>query len=79
MESQAMADGVASVFDADEDELLTPHPAGNYLRTGERFVRRLIAEGRIPYVKLGKYVRLQRSALNAFIESGRVPELPDVR
>jgi hypothetical protein len=27
----------------------------------------------IPYVKLGKYVRLQRSSLDAFIEAGRVP------
>jgi len=54
------------------DELLTAGQAGEYLHTGERFVRRLIAERRIPYVKLGKYVRLQRSALDAFIESGRV-------
>lgn len=54
------------------DDLLTPAQAGDYLRTGERFVRRLIAERRIPYVKIGKYVRLQRSALDAFIDSGRV-------
>ncbi len=59
------------------DELLTPSQAGDYLRTGERFVRRLIAERRICYVKLGRYVRLQRSALDAFIESGRVPKAPD--
>jgi len=45
----------------------------DYLRTGERFVRRLVAERRISYVKLGKYVRLQRSTLDAFIEAGRVP------
>ncbi len=44
-----------------------------YLGTGERFVRRLVAQRRIPYVKLGKYVRLQRSSLDAFIEAGRVP------
>jgi hypothetical protein len=31
--------------------------------TGERFVRPLIAERRISYVKLGKYVRQQRAAL----------------
>jgi len=45
------------------DELLTVAQAGDYLRTGERFVRRLVAERRISYVKLGKYVRLQRSTL----------------
>jgi excisionase family DNA binding protein len=39
---------------AGPDELLTPDQAGDYLRTGERFIRRLIAERRIPYVKLGK-------------------------
>ena len=55
------------------DELLTVAEAGEYLGTGERFVRRLVAQRRISYVKLGKYVRLQRSALNAFIEAGRVP------
>lgn len=55
------------------DELLTIAQASEYLGTGERFVRRLVAERRIPYVKLGKYVRLQQSALDAFIEAGRVP------
>ena len=58
---------------APRDELLTVNQAGEYLGTGERFVRRLVAQRRIPYVKLGKYVRLQRSSLDAFIEAGRVP------
>jgi excisionase family DNA binding protein len=56
-----------------DDPLLTVAQAGAYLGTGERFVRRLITERRISYVKLGKYVRLQRSALEAFVEAGRVP------
>ncbi len=55
------------------DELLTVAQAGNYLGTGERFVRRLVAERRISYVKLGTYVRLQRSTLDDFIEACRVP------
>ena len=55
------------------DELLTVEQAADYLRTGERFIRRLIAEHRISYVKIGKFVRLQRSTLDAFIEAGRVP------
>ncbi|WP_255363488.1 excisionase family DNA-binding protein [Geodermatophilus sp. DSM 45219] len=54
------------------DHLLTVAQAGDYLGTGERFVRRLIAQRRITYVKLGKYVRLQRSTLDAFIAAGRV-------
>ncbi|WNV75299.1 helix-turn-helix domain-containing protein [Geodermatophilus sp. DSM 44513] len=55
------------------DELFTIAQAAEYLGTGERFIRRLVAQRRISYVKLGKYVRLQRSALDHFIESGRVP------
>jgi excisionase family DNA binding protein len=52
------------------DELLTVEQASEYLGTGARFVRRLIAERRIAYVKLGEYVRLQRSALDAYIAAG---------
>jgi excisionase family DNA binding protein len=54
------------------DPLLTVAQAGDYLGTGERFIRRLIAQRRITYVKLGKYVRLQRSTLDAYIAAGRV-------
>jgi excisionase family DNA binding protein len=56
-----------------DDPLLTVPEAGEYLGTGERFIRRLITERRIAYVKLGKYVRLQRSVLDAFVDAGRVP------
>lgn len=59
-------------FHQGHDELLTAAQAGDYLGTGERFVRRLIAQRRITYVKLGKYVRLQRSTLDAFIAAGLV-------
>lgn len=55
------------------DELLTIGQAGEYIGTGERFVRRLVSERQISYVKIGKFIRLQRSALDAFIEAGRVP------
>lgn len=57
---------------AHHDQLLTVAQAGDYLGTGERFIRRLIAQRRISYVKLGKYVRLQRSTLDAYIAAGRV-------
>jgi excisionase family DNA binding protein len=59
-------------LNARHDPLLTVAQAGDYLGTGERFIRRLIAQRRITYVKLGRYVRLQRSTLDAFIEAGRV-------
>ncbi len=60
-------------LDHPRDQLLTIEEAGDYLGTGARFIRRLVAQRRISYVKLGKYVRLQRSTLDAFIKAGRVP------
>ncbi|SHN88524.1 DNA binding domain-containing protein, excisionase family [Geodermatophilus obscurus] len=58
---------------SDSGQLLTIGQAAEYLGTGQRFVRRLISERRIPYVKLGKHVRIERSALDGFINDGRVP------
>ncbi|WP_029429557.1 excisionase family DNA-binding protein [Blastococcus sp. URHD0036] len=55
------------------DPLLTVAQAGEFLGTGERFIRRLITERRISYVKVGKYVRLERATLDAFVDAGRVP------
>ncbi len=79
METRVVADQTLGIPHAGTDELLTPSQAGDYLCTGERFVRRLIAERRIDYVKLGKHVRVQRSVLDGFIQVGRVPHVPDVR
>jgi excisionase family DNA binding protein len=55
------------------DPLMTVDQAGEYLGTGTRFIRRLITERRISYVKVGKYVRLERATLDAFVDAGRVP------
>ncbi len=79
METRVVADQTLGIPHAGNDELLTPSQAGDYLCTGERFVRRLIAERRIDYVKLGKHVRVQRSVLDGFIQAGRVPHVPDIR
>ena len=79
METRVKADQATDIPHAGTDELLTPSQAGDYLRTGERFIRRLIAERRIDYVKLGKHVRVQRSVLDGFIHAGRVPYVPDIR
>jgi excisionase family DNA binding protein len=54
------------------EPLLTVAQAGEYLGTGTRFIRRLITERRISFVKVGKYVRLERSTLDAFVDAGRV-------
>ena len=54
------------------DRLLTPQEAAERLGTSLRFVRRLIFERRIPFTKVGRYVRITASDLDAFIASGRV-------
>ena len=54
------------------DTLLTVDQAAERLGTSVRFVRRLIAERRIAYVKLGRHVRITAEDLEAFIVVGRV-------
>jgi len=55
--------------------LLTVEAAAEHMSTSVRFVRRLIAERRIEFVKIGRHVRISESALADFIESGRVEPL----
>ncbi|MDQ3681383.1 MAG: excisionase family DNA-binding protein [Actinomycetota bacterium] len=37
-----------------------------------RFVRRLVAERRIPFLKVGRHVRFDPADLDAFLAAGRV-------
>ncbi|MFF2537298.1 helix-turn-helix domain-containing protein [Streptomyces cyaneofuscatus] len=61
------------------DSLLTVEQAAERLGTGVRFIRRLVQERRIRYVKLGKPVRIPESAIAAYIEERTVPTLRDER
>ncbi|MEO3821221.1 helix-turn-helix domain-containing protein [Plantactinospora sp. B24E8] len=54
------------------DNLMTVEETAERLRTSPRFVRRLIEERRIAYVKLGAHVRIEPAALAAFVAAGRV-------
>src|SRR5215472_8787467 len=54
------------------DQLLTVEEAAERMRAKSRFIRRLIAERRIEYVKVGRHVRISEPALAAFIAAGRV-------
>jgi excisionase family DNA binding protein len=54
------------------DRLLTVAQVAELLGTTERYPRRLIAERRIRFVRVGRHVRIPESALAAFIESGTV-------
>jgi excisionase family DNA binding protein len=54
------------------DTLLSAEQAAERLGTSVRFVRRLIAERRIAYVKLGRHVRIAERDLINFVVTGRV-------
>jgi excisionase family DNA binding protein len=54
------------------DRLLSPQEVADRLGTSLRFVRRLVLERRIPFIKLGRHVRIATSDLDAFIAAGRV-------
>jgi excisionase family DNA binding protein len=54
------------------DKLLTVEEATGRLGTSVRFVRRLIAERRIAYVKVGRHVRIAEDDLVRFVAAGRV-------
>lgn len=52
--------------------LLTVEQASEQLGTSTRFVRRLIAERRITFIRLGRHVRIDTTDLDAFVAAGRV-------
>ncbi len=53
-------------------DLLSVEQAAQRLGTGVRFVRRLVAERRIRFYHVGKYVRFHPDDLADYIDSGRV-------
>ncbi|MFI9409253.1 helix-turn-helix domain-containing protein [Nocardia gamkensis] len=46
--------------------------AAAYLGTGVRFIRRLVAERRVVFYKVGGHVRFKVSDLEAYAQAGRV-------
>ena len=54
------------------ERLLTVVQVADVLGTSERFPRRLIAERRIRFVRVGHHVRIPESALSEFISAGLV-------
>jgi excisionase family DNA binding protein len=62
-----------------DDRLLTVPQVAELLATNERYPRRLIAERRIRFVRVGRHVRIPESALREFIEAGTVEPVSLVR
>jgi excisionase family DNA binding protein len=54
------------------ERLLSLPEAADRLGTTTRFPRRLIAERRIRFVRLGRHVRIPESAIEEFVEAGTV-------
>ncbi len=61
------------------DKLLSVEDAAIVLGTTARFPRRLIAERRIRFVRVGRHVRIPESAIAEYIDSRTVPALPPRR
>jgi excisionase family DNA binding protein len=56
---------------ASRRSLLNVESAARYLTVSEHFVRRLVRERRITFIKVGRHVRFDPADLDAFIEQGR--------
>ena len=57
------------------DRLLGVAEVAELLGTTERFPRRLIAERRIRFVRVGRHVRIPLEAVREYVESETVPPL----
>ena len=58
-------------------DLLNVSEAARHLGTPVRFVRRLVAERRIRFYKVGRYVRIDRHDLDTFITAGCIEPSTD--
>ena len=61
------------------ERLLTVWEVAELLSTTERFPRRLIAERRIRFVRIGRHVRIPESALREYIAAGLVAPVTVIR
>jgi len=66
-------------MDPGTDRLLTLEEAADVLGTKPRFTRRLVAERRIRFTRVGRHVRIPESALREFIDAGMVEQMTVTR
>ena len=59
-------------------DLLSYEEAADALGVAPSFVERLVAQRRITFIQLGRYVRFRRSDLDEFVVASRVPADGDV-
>jgi excisionase family DNA binding protein len=56
-------------------ELVDIETVAKLLDVGERYVRRMVAERRVPTVKIGHFVRFDLADIRRFVEEHRRPEV----
>lgn len=54
-------------------QLLTINQLADHLGSTPRHVRRLVAERRVPYLKVGRFVRFDPAEIAAWLDERRVP------
>ena len=54
------------------DRHLSVAETADYLGTSERFVRRIVAERRVPFYRVGRHLRFRLSDLDEWLASHRV-------
>ncbi len=54
-------------------QLLTINQLADRLGSTPRHVRRLVAERRVPYLKVGRFVRFDPAEIAAWLDERRVP------
>lgn len=59
-----------------DNELLDEADIARLTGTTERMARRIIAERRVPIVKVGRYVRVRRGDLEAWLVANTQPAVP---
>jgi excisionase family DNA binding protein len=60
---------------AGRDALLDISQAAERLSVSQSFVRRLVLERRVPYFKVGKYIRFESADLDEWLADRRVEPL----
>jgi excisionase family DNA binding protein len=66
---------MSSTVRSSEAPLVDISGAADRLGVSVRYVRRLVAERRIPYVKLGHYLRFDPAELDEWIDRSRIREI----
>lgn len=61
----------------DLPQLLSIPELADRLGTRVRHVRRLVQERRVPYMKVGKYVRFDPAEIAEWLDAGRRPRTED--